>query len=499
MRNFFSIILFVLFLGLVPEIYAKDWLGEVSISELQKKTKLSIVLAGENLDSPASMFGHTFLVAYDGDYPKPNDIVIEYLADTSDNQYDTISALLYKVPGKFSLSRYFFKIKQNDLEDRDLIVYDVDMSSIQISNVIQKIKTFSPAENQYNFISRNCSYYLLNLLIDNDSRRLITVPLRTIETLKKKSLIKFSRYVPSTLKKLEGMYGQLSTNNRQTIQNVLSGQSCLAPCLDKHEFENTLGLALNYRIPREASLSLRNHLTQEKKKYTYIEKESSMIPQKGEVDPTNEMKISSLQFLYNTNGAMVLNFSPIYKTYFGVNSRPMDSSTVESFRTQIAVSQSILKVTEFNLFKMEAMIPGGYFSKGIVRYVDLSYYDWSVFHYGKNEAVARVGYGLTHKLFNNFQISFIPYVGGRFYDLPNERLGMFDSGIRFYLIYSIFDNFHIRLIHNYDFSDKLGFNQRIQLESLFFINKAMSLVFNVTSVNDIQQSVSTNLGLSFYY
>ncbi|TGN20962.1 DUF4105 domain-containing protein [Leptospira idonii] len=478
---------------------AEDWLGDVDEEELKTKKKLAIVMAGENLDSPASMFGHTFLVAYNGDLPEPDDIVVEYLADTSSNEYNPVSALILKVPGRFTFSRYFYKYKQNDLENRDLVFYEVDMKKVDMEKIIQKIKESKTKSDSYNFITRNCSYYVFRLLINDDSNPLITIPIRSIDQLKQKSIIKYTRYIVSTQKLLEYSFKNLSETEKDTIDNVLNGHSCGESCNTNANLKNILGLALNYQIPREYSLEIRKHLNQEKKKYPYSEKELKTNIPENQTDPSANLKISSLQLLYNNNNSLLFTFTPAYKSIFFVNNQPIGTSQVESLRTQMAIFKDKVKITEFNLFRMEAMIAGGHFSKGIVRYVDFSYYDWSVFHKGKNEAVARVGFGYTKKIFESLQITAMPYLGGRVYDMPKERVAAFDSGMRFYLHQSIYDLFHIKIIYNYDFSNVLGFNQRLSLESMIMNDSPLNLVCNMTIVNDKEKSKSINLGLSFFF
>ena len=256
----------------ISSIYPEGkWFGPIEPNDISKKTKLSIVFAGENLKTPASLFGHTFLLAHNNEDPEPDSIVIEYLADSGNAKFSRFNALFATVPGRFKLTRYVDKIHQYNHNNRDLWIYELKKSTIDLE-IIQSVVTNNLKNNTpYNFISTNCSYYLYALLQkDMKSTAIYTVPIQTIKDLKKSGKIKSITYQPSTLRVLEAKTKALTGKERDDLKMILQGLSCGNQCSSRDEFTTAVGQAINYRISREPSHLLRSHLMNEKKNSQFL-------------------------------------------------------------------------------------------------------------------------------------------------------------------------------------------------------------------------------------
>lgn len=250
----------VVFLILIvsSRAFAKlDWLKSPEPSELYQKKKLSIVFASQNLKSPVSMFGHTFLVAHNEMPPEPDAISIEFLGKTSGDFNQYFNALVSHIDGEFRLSRFIIKNREYDFEDRNLWVYELNFP---VNDKIQVFSLISSAiKNQnfpYTFLNKNCSFYIFNAVIKNsnfEKRSIYTLPKYTIRELKKLGYINEPPFLIETdQSELIKFLKSLNTDERDKINQIIAGYSY--PLADEGwRIRKGLDLALTYKIPREPS------------------------------------------------------------------------------------------------------------------------------------------------------------------------------------------------------------------------------------------------------
>jgi len=131
--------------------------------------KVSLVYASAYLNSPASMYGHTFLriSRATGEGNPLLDYIINFAADA-----DTDNGLLYAVKGvaggfrgRFNTMPYYMKIQEySNMESRDLWEYELALSPAQIERLVAHAWETGSTHFDYYFLSENCSYFLLGLL-----------------------------------------------------------------------------------------------------------------------------------------------------------------------------------------------------------------------------------------------------------------------------------------------------------------------------------------------
>src|SRR5688572_14476038 len=131
--------------------------------------KVSLVYASAYLNSPASMYGHTFfrMSRATGEGNPLLDYIINFAADA-----DTNNGLLYAFKGvaggfkgRFNTMPYYMKIQEySNMESRDLWEYELALTPTQIERLVAHAWETGSTHFDYYFLSENCSYFLLGLL-----------------------------------------------------------------------------------------------------------------------------------------------------------------------------------------------------------------------------------------------------------------------------------------------------------------------------------------------
>jgi hypothetical protein len=171
---------------------------------------VTLVFASIYLNSPASMYGHTF-IRFDsdkpGEYNRLNDSAVGYsVGGNMEVGFGfLISSLIGGYPGDFSMNPFYLKVREySDLESRDLWEYQTDLSAEEIDRMLAFIWQHSFTYMDYYFFDDNCALMLLaafeagrpslNLL---EQSKPWLIPLDGIKILQKNGLINKKTYRPS--------------------------------------------------------------------------------------------------------------------------------------------------------------------------------------------------------------------------------------------------------------------------------------------------------------
>lgn len=173
---------------------------------------VTLVFAASYLNSPSSMFGHTFLRL---DPPQDDDQTnlllantISYAADAAAHDSEILFA--YKgifggYPGITSVQPYYEKIRlYSDIEHRDLWEYRLNLSQSEVDLLIAHAWEIRDHNFDYYFFDENCAYRLLALidvarpgtdLLDEVSTH--AIPSDTVRWVVDKDLVSEVYYRPS--------------------------------------------------------------------------------------------------------------------------------------------------------------------------------------------------------------------------------------------------------------------------------------------------------------
>ena len=162
----------------------KNWLvKELNIQNLPKvtckkydewfkqldATSVSLVFPSAHINSPASMFGHTFLRINSSYNSKLLSYAINYAAAADQSKENgflfAIKGLFGGYYGKYNMLPYYEKLKQyRDTEQRDIWEYNLNLTKDETIQMTRHIWELKDTYSNYYFFDENCSYNMLWLL-----------------------------------------------------------------------------------------------------------------------------------------------------------------------------------------------------------------------------------------------------------------------------------------------------------------------------------------------
>jgi len=205
---------------------------EKFLSELEG-SRISLVFADSHINSPASMFGHTFIRIFkrEGDLYS---YIVNYAAHVDDP-----AGLLYAFKGIFgfyrgyySVAPFYSKIKEySGIEGRDLWEYELKIDKEHLYLLKLHLWELKKVYAYYYFFNENCStevFFLLNFTDPSEKLELTTpwtVPTDTIKALIKSGRVVSVRYEPSLLTKLKARERFLKKEDIILLKNWIRGKS----------------------------------------------------------------------------------------------------------------------------------------------------------------------------------------------------------------------------------------------------------------------------------
>jgi hypothetical protein len=226
-----------------------DWRAQLNTSSIV------LVFAATQLNSPSSMYGHTFL-RFDPDNVDKNSTYLSYALNFGATVPEVDGGFLYAArgltggyPGNFAANPYFEKIKEyNKLENRDLWEYKLNLNADEINFMLAHVWELQGINFDYYFFDENCSFRLLELL---DVARpghflanqfpLTAMPLDTVRVVEAANLIENIHYRPSILTELEAQLDLLLPQQRDLVYelaqdiNVLSNTAFTSLTIEQQQ------------------------------------------------------------------------------------------------------------------------------------------------------------------------------------------------------------------------------------------------------------------------
>lgn len=196
--------------------------------------KVTLVFPSAHINSPASMFGHTFLRIDSSMESKLMSYAINYAAHT-----DETNGLLFAYKGLFggyygyySMLPYYEKLKEyRDTETRDVWEYDLNLTRDEVLAMVRHIWELQRINSWYYFFDENCSYHMLWLTeVARPSVRLrehffyYVIPPETVRAFEDEGLVGAKHYRPSKRTKLLAYEGQLSAPAVAAVHSLVDGE-----------------------------------------------------------------------------------------------------------------------------------------------------------------------------------------------------------------------------------------------------------------------------------
>ncbi len=175
-----------------------------------------LVFPTAHINSPASMFGHSFLRIDSDNNLSLTSNAINYAAKTreSNGLIFAYQGLFGGYEGRYSILPYYKKIKEyNHLERRDIWEYRLNLTPKEIKKLLTHLYELKDLYADYYFFSENCSYNLLWLLeVARDDLKLVdnfsykAIPIDTIRKVYEAGLIESENFRASKTKEIEAIF-----------------------------------------------------------------------------------------------------------------------------------------------------------------------------------------------------------------------------------------------------------------------------------------------------
>lgn len=199
---------------------------------------VTLVLASSFLNSPSSMYGHTFLRFDTQGSEKGKDLTsyaVNFGATITDGggiMY-AYNGLFGGYPGYFSDGPYYEKVKEySRFDNRDVWEYRLNFTPEETDKILAHLWELNGIRFDYYFFDENCSYRLLELLevgrenIEIASEfDLFAIPIDTIRVTEQAHLIETVVYRASNRSKLVHNMHQLSKDEKQLVHKLVQSSS----------------------------------------------------------------------------------------------------------------------------------------------------------------------------------------------------------------------------------------------------------------------------------
>ncbi|MBB3048552.1 hypothetical protein FHR99_002826 [Litorivivens lipolytica] len=227
--------------GLLPES------GREQCSDYQQWRKrinvgqVALVFASSYLNSPSSMYGHTFLRLDPKGYRSESALLsyaVNYAAFVPENDGSLLFAwrgMSGGYPGQFSLQPYVEKLQEySRLENRDVWEYQLNLTDAEIDRLLAHLWELQAINFDYYFMDENCSFRLLELLevarpglnLTGDFP-LHAIPVDTVRSVRDAKLIDEVTYRPSRQQELETLLQDFDRSERRAVIALAESEAYL--------------------------------------------------------------------------------------------------------------------------------------------------------------------------------------------------------------------------------------------------------------------------------
>src|SRR5690554_5923405 len=218
-----------------PEVQCSDfekWKADLNTEAV------TLVFAASYLNSPSSMFGHTFLrldpPLEDGETNLLLANTISYAADAAEHDSEILFAyrgIFGGYPGITAVQPYYEMIKvYSDIENRDLWEYQLDLTPTEVGQLLAHTWEIQDRNFDYYFFDENCAYRLLALIdVARPGTRLLdevnthAIPSDTVRWVVARDLVKDIHYRPSAATQVSHSLAELEEDERQLAAAVANG------------------------------------------------------------------------------------------------------------------------------------------------------------------------------------------------------------------------------------------------------------------------------------
>ncbi|MFW0694842.1 DUF4105 domain-containing protein [Aliarcobacter butzleri] len=474
--------------------------------ELTNAKYVTMVFPTAHINSPASMYGHTFLkVGADKETPLISN-AINYAAKTDEKNglIFAYNGLFGGYEGRYSIMPYYEKIKEyNNLEQRDVWEYDLNLSQEEINKLVLHTWELKDSYADYYFFKENCSYNVLWLLeIARPSLDLVSyfdfkaIPLDTIKILTKyDGLIVDSRYRYSNLKKMKHILNE-EIENKEFLKAYINDEIELPDSLSQSDKISYLDFKIAYTQYQrsedgtEKKEYIKNYLKLLKERSAHKQTRTYNI--KSPLDPLISHDSARIGLFYDSNDSFETSIKPAYNDMYDIVDGYLQGAYIDFFELNFKKQKDKdTKLDRFTLIKIKSYSPQDMIFKPISWGIDAGYEHFKdKDDYFKIKPEVGVSFG-------NDKDFIYSMLGSNIYYKGNDQL--YSAGVNIGFITNRIENFNIGVNYTYDKYNKSLENNQFEAFTTYKIHRNLAL--NLKYINDdlYQKQDRVKVGVMFYF
>jgi len=343
--------------------------------------KVTLVFPSAHINSPASMFGHTFLRIDSSMESKLMSYAINYAAHTDDT-----NGLLFAYKGLFggyygyySMLPYYEKLKEyRDSESRDVWEYDLNLTRDEVMAMVRHIWELQRMNSWYYFFDENCSYHILWLTeIARPSVRLrdhffyYVIPPETVRAFEEEGLVTTKHFRPSKRTKLLAYERVLSPQGIHATRALSEG---------KTDVNQVLSDVKDRRFTLEAAAELveYNFIEGKLSKEVYAQRyhallsqraalgEGKALPMPDKSDPDTAHHASRIQIAqgwYEKRSPLLIGWRPAFHDLDEDDTGHLLGAQIEFLDTVIGLERDNVSLEKLTVLSLASIAPVSHFFK----------------------------------------------------------------------------------------------------------------------------------------
>jgi Domain of unknown function (DUF4105) len=398
------LLVFLFFFYLRTDAHASSSDQEIDKIKVTETTRISVVFSSQNNHQPESAFGHVFLLFHQEIQPEPDALAVEFVGHVASFS-EMIRSVGSEVEGRYRVVEFSQKSLEYDLEDRDLFIFELRVSAVEIKQLADNVSVELKKSYPYSFIKKNCGFYLNRLLHKNGlsihdlSSDTVVKPIDVINSLDPSRIIQV-KLAPSSRHTAIYYRGKLTADEELIFNRFLLGYD-VAQEVMSNSLKAAVSSQIRYQLPREDEAWLRQHMAQQQKNVWHV------VPLDFQKKYDDESKGHYI-FAIQKKRIESIRFQKELRNFSTQHADDSSSSYLDVFSTELTLKDDRLQVSEFSVIKSEAIQP----SMKKARLLELSYRNWDrKTDAGEKELYASLGVGAAYE---------VPYV--RFGFIPNLTL-----------------------------------------------------------------------------
>ncbi|MGE4381699.1 MAG: DUF4105 domain-containing protein [Arcobacter sp.] len=484
---------------------------QYSCEELDKFISLvdgkfvTMVFPTAHINSPASMYGHTFIRISSNEETPLISNAVNYAAATTDTNglIFAYKGLFGEYEGRYSILPYYEKIKEyNNLEQRDIWEYDLDLTQDEIDKLVLHTYELKDSYSDYFFFKENCSYNVLWLLeVARPSLDLVsqfdfkTVPLDSIKVLQKYNLIKNTNFRYSSMRKMKFILNE-KIENKEYVKGFIKEDNELNDSLSTEDKISYLDLKISYLQYQRAN----NEYDKDEylKKYLQLLKERSSYKQASTYDiktpfnPIDSHDSARVSFFYNNNDSFEFSAKPVYNDMYDISDGYLQGAYIDFFDVNIKKEKDEnARLDRFTLLKIKSLAPQDLIFKPISWGIDVGYE-----HFKQRSDYLKVKPEIGVTFGQNRDFIYL-MAGSNLYYKNSEQLYSIGSTVGF--ITNRFDNLKLGINYSYDKYNKDLKNNQFEAFSTYKLDRNLALNIKYTNDNLYEKEDNLKVGISYYF